>query len=141
MAGIGFSLRSAYMSDGIADKVAALGHATVIAAGPWLLTIISLGLISITAEQISGLTVLAEFRAAIIYSFLLSLISVAPVVIVATRIVADALYVSRIEDVLPTFHGALYLGLLFTIPVSASSSSAPCSACRCPMPSRRRPAH
>ena len=39
---------------------------------------VSLTLISIVSEQVSGLSALAEFRAAIIYAFLLSLIGAAP---------------------------------------------------------------
>ena len=46
MAGIGFELRKLLQRDTLAAPVAALGHAAVIAAGPWIFTILALVLIS-----------------------------------------------------------------------------------------------
>jgi uncharacterized membrane protein len=66
MAGIGFQLRKLAQGETLSSVVAAGGHAAVIAAGPWLFTILSLAAIGITAERLVGLERLAEFRVVII---------------------------------------------------------------------------
>ena len=99
MAGIGFQLRRLARQDTISSMVAAAGHAAVIAAGPWLFTIFALAAITLIADQITGRVVLANFRAIIIYAFATSLVMAAPVTIVATRLVGDALWLKRPQDV------------------------------------------
>ena len=99
MAGIGFQLRRLAQNDTISSIVAAAGHAAVIAAGPWLFTIIALGLITLITEQIAGLNVLADFRAIVIYAFAVSLVFAAPITIVATRLVGDALWLKQPERI------------------------------------------
>ena len=99
MAGIGFQLRRLARQDSISSVVAAAGHAAVIAAGPWLFTILALGAIGFIADQITGREVLSNFRAIVIYAFATSLVMAAPVTIVATRLVGDALWLKRPQDV------------------------------------------
>ena len=111
MAGIGFQLRKLASHDTISSVVAAAGHAAVIAAGPWLFTILSLAAISLLTSEAVGLTTLATFRVVVIYSFALSLVATAPVTIVATRLVADALWLKRPQDVRPLLIGAFVFAL------------------------------
>ena len=92
MAGIGFSLRSLARQETLSALVKASGHAAIIAAGPWLFTIFSLATITALAERIVGNDTLSTFRAVVIYAFATSLVLVAPVTIVATRLVADQLW-------------------------------------------------
>ena len=99
MAGIGFQLRRLMRQDTISSMIAAAGHAAVIAAGPWLFTIFALASISFVADQITGRTELANFRAIVIYAFATSLVMAAPVTIIATRLVGDALWLKRPQDV------------------------------------------
>ena len=99
MAGIGFQLRRLARQDTISSVLAAAGHAAVIAAGPWLFTIFALAAIGFIADQITGREVLAGFRAIIIYAFATSLVMAAPITIVATRLVGDALWLRRPQDV------------------------------------------
>lgn len=106
MAGIGFELRRLSREQSLSGLVSALGHAAVIAAGPWLFTIASLATITLIAEQVAGLQTLATFRAVIIYAFAVSLVLTAPVTIVATRLVADALWLKKAERVRPLLFGA-----------------------------------
>ena len=42
MAGIGFQLRKLSREDTLTGMMSAVGHASMIAAGPWLFTIVSL---------------------------------------------------------------------------------------------------
>ena len=92
MAGIGFQLRRLARQETISSVLAAAGHAAVIAAGPWLFTIFALASIGFIADQITGREILSNFRAIIIYAFATSLVMAAPVTIVATRLVGDALW-------------------------------------------------
>jgi polysaccharide biosynthesis protein PelG len=107
MAGIGFALRRLSSEENLLSRAASMGHAAVIAAGPWLFTIISLGLITITTEPVAGLQTLETFRCAVIYAFAISLVVTSPVAIVTTRLVADGLYQRKFESIAGVYIGSL----------------------------------
>lgn len=120
MAGIGFALRSLSRQESLSALVKASGHAAVIAAGPWLFTIISLAAITAITETVAGHNTLATCRAVIIYAFATSLVSTAPVSIVATRLLADHLWRRDISSVSALFVCALALALAaVAVPVIA----------------------
>jgi uncharacterized membrane protein len=112
MAGIGFQLRNLAQRDSLSSIVAAAGHAAIIAAGPWLFTILALGFVALITEPIAGLATLSDFRAIIIYSFAVSLVFAAPVTIVATRLVGDALWRKQPERVPSLLVAALAASLV-----------------------------
>jgi len=118
MAGIGFQLRRLQQRETVSSIVSAAGHAAVIAAGPWLFTILSLALITLVGEQIAGLDTLATFRASIIYAFAGSLVVTAPVTIVATRLVADALWGKRTDEVPALLLGSYLTAVLLLTPLT-----------------------
>jgi uncharacterized membrane protein len=107
MAGIGFQLRRLQKKETISAIVASAGHAAMIAAGPWLFTIIALASITLTAERIAGLDVLANFRAIVIYAFASSLVLSAPAVMVTTRLIGDYLWLKQPEKIRPLLIGGL----------------------------------
>lgn len=111
MAGIGFSLRSLSRQESLSALVRASGHAAVIAAGPWLFTIVSLAAITALTEGIAGHGELATCRAAVIYAFAISLVFTAPVSIVATRLLADHLWRRDTGGVAALVIAALMLAL------------------------------
>ena len=115
MAGIGFQLRRLARQDTISAIVAAAGHAAMVAAGPWLFTIATLAGITIATDRVAGFDVLATFRALVIYAFAISLVFSAPVTIVATRLVGDALWLRQPERVLGLLIGGLWLVQLPTL--------------------------
>ena len=115
MAGIGFELRKLSRQESLSSVVAAGGHAAVIAAGPWLFTIASLATISMSVERFVGLDALADFRAIIIYAFAISLVITAPVTMVATRLVADALWSKQPERVRPLLLAASGLSAVLVL--------------------------
>ncbi|MEQ1653720.1 MAG: exopolysaccharide Pel transporter PelG [Hyphomicrobium sp.] len=129
MAGIGFALRTLSGNDTLSSVVGAAGHAAVIAAGPWLFTILSLAAITASAEPLAGYETLSTFRAVIIYAFATSLVLAAPITIVATRLLADQLWQRRTDLVRPLLVasmvlavavvslGVLALVLIFSVPV------------------------
>lgn len=99
MAGIGFALRSLSRQETLSGVARASGHAAIIAAGPWLFTVFSLATITALSERIAGHAALSSFRAVVIYAFATSLVLAAPITIVATRLVADLLWLKRVERV------------------------------------------
>jgi len=92
MAGIGFALDRLYRSGSIADRMASFAHASIIAAGPCLLSVLCIWLISATISELEGKTTIAAFRALIIYSFALSFVITAPIALVAARFISDKLH-------------------------------------------------
>ncbi|MEZ5900542.1 MAG: exopolysaccharide Pel transporter PelG [Hyphomicrobiaceae bacterium] len=114
MAGIGFALRALRNQESLSAVVKASGHAAVIAAGPWLFTIVSLATITGFTEAIAGHGPLATFRAVIIYAFATSLVLTAPITIVATRLLADRLW-RRDTDGVPPLMLASFLAALCVV--------------------------
>src|SRR5262245_38623999 len=92
MAGIGFALERLYRSSSIADRMASFAHASVVAAGPCLLAVLGIWLISATISELEGKTTIAAFRALIIYSFALSFVITAPIALVSARLISDELH-------------------------------------------------
>ena len=85
MAGIGFRLRALSTQDNLLAPMASIGHAAVIATGPWLFTVAALALISILTAEHASLSVIDGFRLVVIYAFAVSLICSAPIILVAGR--------------------------------------------------------
>src|SRR2546426_890753 len=92
MAGIGFALDRLYRSSSIADRMASFAHASVVAAGPCLLSVFCIWLISAFNSETEGRTTTAEFRALVIYSFALSFVVTSPIALVSARLVSDRLH-------------------------------------------------
>jgi polysaccharide biosynthesis protein PelG len=109
MAGIGFRLRALGEQDNLLAPLASIGHAAVIAAGPWLFTVTALEVIGILAADHVSPSVIDGFRLVVIYAFAISLISSAPIVLVAARLVGDALYARDAGRVRPLFLAASML--------------------------------
>src|SRR5262252_2103843 len=109
MAGIGFRLRALGEHDNLLAPLASIGHAAVIAAGPWLFMVTALEVIGILAADRVSLSVIDGFRLVVIYAFAISLISSAPIVLVAARLVGDALYARDAGRVRPLFLAASVL--------------------------------
>ncbi|MFP7671908.1 exopolysaccharide Pel transporter PelG [Marivita sp. S0852] len=74
----------------ILSPLRSLIAALVLAAGPWLLVIVTLILISWIAENRFPDEALEDMRLAVVYAFMLAPIVAAPVGIIAARTVADA---------------------------------------------------
>jgi polysaccharide biosynthesis protein PelG len=115
MAGIGFALQRLSNEDNLLSRAASMGHAAVIAAGPWIFTILSLGIITLTTEPLAGLQTLETFRCAVISAFAISLVTTSPVAIITTRLVADGLYQRKFESIAGVYIGSLSAA---TIPVA-----------------------
>src|SRR5260370_37357002 len=99
MAGIGFALERLYRSTSLGDRVASFAHASIVAAGPCLLSVLCIWLISATISEVEGKTTIAAFRALIIYSFALSFVVTAPIALVSARLISDMLHDLRVADI------------------------------------------
>ena len=85
MAGIGFVIRKLAQRGDLTGIFMSYLYAAIISSGPWLFTIISLGLLVLIGNQLMLSDELSVFRIIIIYNFSFSLVFSAPVFMVATR--------------------------------------------------------
>jgi len=99
VAGIGFALERLYRGASLGDRAASFAHASIVAAGPCLLFVLCIWLISATISELEGKTTIASFRALIIYSFALSFVVTAPIALVSARLISDQLHDRRVADV------------------------------------------
>lgn len=109
MAGIGFALGRLYRSDAITSQAAAFAHASFIAAGPCLFSVLAIWAIGSFNVEVEGRTFIAEFRALVIYNFALSFVITAPISLVAVRLVSDRLHDRDVSSILGLFLAALGL--------------------------------
>ena len=113
MAGIGFSLRSMSRTGTLSACLGSIGHAAMVAAGPWLFTVISLGALEFFTRREFGSEEWSRCSTIIVYNFSFSLVLSGPIVMVLTRHLADRLYEQDFEKV----HGMLLgsLAVLWTV--------------------------
>tara|TARA_R110002072_G_scaffold25443_2_gene84974 strand:+ start:34456 stop:35829 length:1374 start_codon:yes stop_codon:yes gene_type:complete len=104
MAGIGFELRRMLHGDrGITARLQALLTATMVTAGPWLITMLALVLVSVIGG--AGLSPGENdvFRTLITYTFAASMVTVGAVQMPMTRYLADLLHDRNYDKILPAF--------------------------------------
>lgn len=99
MAGIGFTLKRLSSQDNLTGIVLAFGHAAFASTGPWLITVLALGGITLFYSEYFPTNELINFRIVVVYNFGFSLMLAAPVFMVATRYLADNIHR---QDVTPT---------------------------------------
>ncbi len=85
MAGIGFELQRLTHKGDMTSHMRAIFHASMVIAGPWLMFIFCILFISLLTEQKLGLPMLTGFRTKLIYILGISLLTSAPVLILAIR--------------------------------------------------------
>ena len=119
MAGIGFALERLYRSSSLADRVASFAHASVVAAGPCLLSVLCIWLISASISELEGKTTIAAFRALIIYSFALSFVITAPIALVSARLISDKLHDRDVAAVPGIMLAAFGLSAVVTVAAAA----------------------
>ncbi|MBI4575549.1 MAG: exopolysaccharide Pel transporter PelG [Planctomycetes bacterium] len=103
MAGIGFRLQRLLERGTTGSQVQALFYSAVISSGPWLISVLCLGLLTVLAPANLGLRALEATRVTIVYCYALSLITVGLVHMVLTRHVADKLFAADDSALVPTF--------------------------------------
>lgn len=112
MAGIGFVLRELDRRDSISGSISSSGHSMIVAAGPWIFTVVSLVLIHRGTSPVLTSDTSYNFRSFIMYAFAISLLATAPFVNVAIRLASDDIYRSTFTGVRARLLSALLGGCL-----------------------------
>ena len=124
MAGIGFELRRLTQRDDLMGVVQGYLHSALVSSGPWLFTVLSIAAINMFSGSWASLSELADFRIAIIYSFSFSLVLTGPVMLVATRYLADQIYGASVKQAPGMMLGARRLPGKWIGPLNDSIKSA-----------------
>jgi uncharacterized membrane protein len=111
MAGIGFRLKRLIVEDTSSGWLRAHLYGAVLSAGPWLLSICTLGTLALLSRDLIGETAHAHFQAVVVYTYTFSLVTTGAAHMVVTRHLADELYVGRL--------GALVVSYRVTLGVTA----------------------
>lgn len=121
MAGIGFVLKKLTEKDDLLGIFRAFTHSAVASCGPWLFTVLALAAISMLFPEMYVSEDTLNFREIVVYNFSISLVLSAPIYMVITRYLADALHRKNVTftiTVLMQGMGMLYailvpVGILF----------------------------
>lgn len=107
MAGVGFILRKLFRRDDLSGVAEAYLHAIVATSGPWVFTVIALGSLYLFTKDIPSYGDIDEFRAINLYNFCFSLVFTAPFTVIATRYIADCIFVEDLKPATGMFIGVL----------------------------------
>jgi uncharacterized membrane protein len=116
MAGIGFELRKLARRDDLMSVVASFAHASVVSTGPWIMTVLALGAIDIIGARWLDQEEMKVFRIIIIYNFGFSLVAAGPLMMIATRYLADRIYEKKVAEAPGMLIGG-FIVLLIQIPI------------------------
>jgi uncharacterized membrane protein len=116
MAGIGFELRKLARRDDLMGVVASLTHASIVSTGPWIMTVLALGAIDIIGARWLDQEEMKVFRIIVIYNFGFSLVAAGPLMMVATRYLADRIYEKKVAETPGMLVGG-FIVLLVQLPI------------------------
>lgn len=89
MAGVGFELNKLLVKQGYSGLLQACGYAALIGSGPWLVSVLSLGLLGAVLTMVSAADELQMFFVSISLVYAVTLVLSGPVQMVLTRHAAD----------------------------------------------------
>lgn len=116
MAGIGFELNRLVQQDNLKDVARAYVYTALAAVGPWVYTVCVLAFI--TSVQGSGAeSGLTYFRTIIVYNFSVSLVLTAPIFMVATRVLSDAIFAYNVTAIPTTMQKCIWLAIILNLPI------------------------
>jgi uncharacterized membrane protein len=117
MAGIGFRLRSMLREDSYTSLAKAYVYSAGISAGPWLFTVGALGFVALFTPDTLNPAEQALFRGTVIYIYALSLVATGIYQMVASRYLADGIWLKDADSVLPGYTTLLVLTALTQAPL------------------------
>jgi len=109
MAGIGFLLRELTHRDDLLGFTRAYVHSALVSTGPWIFTIVSIGLIVLLGSDYTTSLGIETFRLIVIYNFSFSLVFSGPVMLVVSRYLSDLMYAKDPEGSPGVLLGSLAL--------------------------------
>ncbi len=119
MAGIGFRFREIAENGSYLGAVKSYAYSSIFAAGPWILTMITISALNaIAPPEISGTTLL-EFRALLSYIFSFSLILTGTFQLAIVRYIADKISDKDREELLSLFIGTNFFFSILSITFGA----------------------
>ncbi len=118
MAGIGFALRKIVRQDSLTSIAEALIFSSLIAAGPWIVSVIALSVVAFIVERQANADYLEDFRAVVTYNFQFCPILVSSLSIISTRYFADLLSRKETGQLSGLIAGGLICTVALTAPVS-----------------------
>jgi len=113
MAGIGFRIENILKDDSYIASAKAHFYSALISAGPWLLSILSLFLLTVLAPEEIRNGHIIFFRTVIIYIYAFSLIALGAFYLSLSRFLADKIYIKEEHALIPTFNAAFLLVVIF----------------------------
>ncbi len=113
MAGIGFNLKKILEGDSFVSSIRAHFYSALISAGPWILSVLTIFVLSLFSPGRLDVFEMTLFRGIIIYAFAFSLIGVGIFHFPLTRYLADKLYAKEESALVPIFNSAATATLLF----------------------------
>ncbi|MBM3927345.1 MAG: hypothetical protein FJ335_02655 [Sphingomonadales bacterium] len=120
MAGIGFRLAKMAREGGVGGIVSAAAHGTAISAGPWLVTAASVAVLALWSRTGLSAADATLVNTVLIYAFSLTAVIAAPIGILATRLVADALFANDSARIPGIIGPALGVGGALAMTVGAT---------------------
>lgn len=112
MAGVGFELNKILSRQGYTSMLQAYGYAALIGSGPWLVSVISLGMLGVVLTGVGLTEGLRVFFVSISIVYAFTLVLTGPVQLVLTRFSADQEYSKNANQIFPTFVYVLSWGSL-----------------------------
>jgi len=120
VAGIGFRLAKMAREGGVGGIVSAAAHGTAISAGPWLVTAASVAVLALWSRTGLSAADATLVNTVLIYAFSLTAVIAAPIGILATRLVADALFANDSARIPGIIGPALGVGGALAMTVGAT---------------------
>ncbi|MBC7541847.1 MAG: exopolysaccharide Pel transporter PelG [Candidatus Sericytochromatia bacterium] len=118
MAGIGFTLRRMLHTEGLGGPMRAFGYAAVVSSGPWISSSVALAVLGYLSIFSSATADNRIFLALVSYAFAFSLIGVGVCQMVASRYLADRLYLGDTSALAPAYAQLLVPLLLVQVVVA-----------------------
>ena len=114
MAGIGFQLRRLSKSSHFTGQVGAYASAAIISAGPWMISILSLMLLTWLLHKVLPREEdhIRLFSASVTHVYAFALVLTGPLQILLTRYTADQYSLKTPEKIFPSFRGGLIVAAL-----------------------------
>ncbi len=114
MAGIGFTLRDLSKRGHYTGLLQAYASAAIISAGPWIISILSLMLLTWLLHRPLKAENVRFFTSAVTHVYAFALIITGPIQLVLTRFTSDSLSTKHREVIFPSFIGALVVTSLIS---------------------------
>ncbi len=118
MAGVGFELQKLVNKGTVFSTIKAFLYGSFLAAGPVILTVMTVGIIGWMSYGLFKVGILNLFTVTLVYTFAFSLILTGPSQIVFTRLVADKHFAKKLDHIYPAFLTSIVFITILALSVS-----------------------